>query len=265
MSSTDLTVIEQGAYLALNRSPQETQEILRNSLGDDTLTEWDLPRVRVPSGGGRAWEIPSVRGPESTTALEGIIVFHRHTRAYWSNPDPTGEPPQCRSNNARVGVGDPGGNCVTCQFGGAGWGSGKGGRSQACKEQRILFVLPPGAFLPLVVVIPPTSVKTLQKYIVALAQETLKGEIPEGGAVTSLTLSPTKNNDGQPYSLVIPTLAGVLDPSEAARARDYAESLRPLFDAAAEAATVETNGNVPAEAVPDDDGPMTREKAGTEY
>jgi hypothetical protein len=251
MTSTDLAVVESGGYLALNHSPEEVQAVIRRSVGTDEISEFDLPRVKIPSGGGKTWEIPTLGGVQGAPVLEGVLLHFKTTRAYWSNPDPTGEPPQCRSDNGVIGVGDPGGRCKTCplaQFG----SDSKHGRGQACNQYEIWFLLRPDMFLPLVIRLPATSLGAAKDYrIGTLAAHMLAPE----QVLTRIGLEQDSNDDGQKYSRAVPSVAGMLEPEEAARALAYAEAFRPLFDAAAQAVTVEdetgdTVGPAPGAAAP---------------
>lgn len=248
MSTTDLAIVESGGYLALNHSPEEVQAVIRRSVGTDDIGEFDLPRVRIPSGGGKAWEIPTLGGIEASPIIEGVLVYFKTTRAYWSSPDPTGQPPQCRSNDGLIGIGDPGGRCKVCPL--AQFGSDpKAGRGQACNQYEVWFLLRPDMFLPLVVRLPATSLGAAKQYrIGTLAAHMLAPE----QVVTRIALEQDSNDDGQRYSRAVPVVAGTLEPEEAQRALAYAEAFRPLFDAAAQAVTTE-----------DDDAPSAPERPAT--
>lgn len=225
MGSTDIATIEATGYLALERPTAEIQEIIADNLAGQEVGEFDLPRVTIPAGGGTRWEVGSpLTGTESLESLEGIIVYQRLVRAYWPSDDVSGEPPQCSSRDAIVGVGDPGGDCKTCPY--AQFGS-DGRRGQACKQQTMWFVLRPDSFLPVVLGLPPTSLKAAKQYALALAG----AGIALSGVVTSIALEADRNPDGQKYSRAVPTLGARLDAAGADRARQYAALLRPIFDA----------------------------------
>lgn len=239
--STDLAIVEPGGYLALQHQLDEIKEIIADNLGGDELTEFDLPRVKVPSGGSTIWEIPSLTGTEGEKVLSGVVVHFKLTRAYWDPDADTGTPPQCRSNDGRIGVGDPGGDCKTCplaQYGTAVDDKGQPAPGQACNAKEIWFMLRPGSFLPLVVALPATSLKAAKAHRTVLAGAGIK--LP--AVVTEITLKATKNAKGDSYAIIEPKVGGMLSPEEAQRAAEYAAALRPIFDAAAEQMAGERNG-----------------------
>jgi hypothetical protein len=224
MATTDLATIPPGGFLALTHSTGEIQAIIGDNLAGQDVGEFDLPRVTMPAGGGTRWEIPGLAGTESSETLTGILVYTRQTRAYWPSKDVTGDPPQCASRDGQVGIGDPGGECRTCPH--AQFGS-DGQRGQACKQQSQWFLLRADSFLPVVLGLPPTSLKAAKQYMLALAGAGIR----YFEVVTDIGLERDQNLDGQKYSRAVPRLGGRLDPDTTARAREYADILRPIFDA----------------------------------
>lgn len=224
-NGTDIAVIEASSYLALDRPSAEIQGIISDNLAGQDVGEFDLPRVTIPAGGGTRWEVSSpLTGTQSLETLDGIVVYQRLTRAYWKSDDVTGEAPDCASRDNIMGVGDPGGECRTCplsQFG------SNGKRGQACKQQTMWFLLREDSFLPIVLGLPPTSLRAAKQYMLALAGAGVRS----AEVVTSIGLEKDKNPDGQAYSRAVPVLGAKLDPGAAERAREYAELLRPVFDA----------------------------------
>jgi hypothetical protein len=242
MASTALAPVEPGGYLALNHTPKEIGAIIADNLGGEQLTEFDLARVKVPSGGGTTWEVPTLGGLEPTKTLTGVLVHFKRTRAYWAPDADSGTPPQCRSEGpdlTAVGTGDPGGPCITCpnaEFGTAVDDSGRPAPGQACNSKEIWFLLREGDYLPIVLALPATSLKAAGAY----RKRTLGGVgIRYSSVVTSISLTATKNAKGDSYAVISPTVAGVLEKDEAERAKAYGDELRPLFDAAADAATTD--------------------------
>lgn len=236
MSTTDIATVNKGTYLALNHSTQEISEILQDNLAGQDIGEFDLPRIKIPAGGATTWEVPGLSGIESTRELQGIVVAFKRTRAYWPDEADTGTPPVCRSADAILGVGTPGGDCRSCPL--AQYGSHENGRGQACAEKEVWFILRPSSFLPVVLSLPGTSLKNAKNYRLALASEAKR----LAAVTTTVSLEALKNPAGDPYSRAVPTLGEVLDDETAAATRAYADLLRPVFDraAAAEAAGTST-------------------------
>ena len=226
MNTTDIEKPSTGAYVALTHTPQEVQDILRANLGGQELSPFDLPKVKIPGAGGTTWEIPSLEGDKPSMTLEGIVIYFKLIRSYWPGEFKGSEPPQCASSDNRVGVGDPGGVCEECPF--AQFGSDKTGRGQACKQSEQWFVLPQNALLPLVLTLPPKSLGPARKYRLNLTNAMLQ----LNQVVTSLTLAKDTNPDGQEYAYAVPALGHRLEPDEAARAAEYAASLRTILDRA---------------------------------
>lgn len=222
--ATDLTVIEQ-SYPVLVPGSDAAQLIAANVAGE-AIGVGDLDRIRVPAGGGTMWTVPSIEGDKNEKALEGIVVHVARRRAYWSNPNPTGDPPDCSSRDCLTGVGDPGGPCDACPFNewaSARKSSGEAGRGKACKESTLLFLLRPGNNMPEVVVVPPGSLRPVKTY-------RLKLPVPYFACLTRLELTKMQNKDGIAYAQIKPSYLGPLDPHAVARVRAYAKTLQGVFE-----------------------------------
>lgn len=205
--------------------------VLAENLGDGGLAPQDLTRIRVPSGGGLAWEYPTSSGPEPRPSFEGVILHRQNTRAYWAKPLDEGDgntPPDCRSDDSIVGVGIPGGRCDTCplsQFGSKLNRDGSPGSGQACKALTLLYVMVPGELLPVVVVAPPTSLKPLKTYMLQLTSAGVR----YWTAITRFALEQTKNAGGIKYSRLALQRVETLGEAEAAALSDVRAQLAPLF------------------------------------
>ena len=156
-----LAKIEEYAIVAMGDS---IADIMAENLGDDGLSEFSLDRIRIPAGGGIAFEIPTLEGSDSAKTIEGVVVGWKTVRGYYANAyDGSNNPPDCSSNDGEVGMGDPGGYCSDCPLNA--WGSDpKGGKGKACAEKRMLFVLRKDDVLPIVIMVPPTSLKGIREY-----------------------------------------------------------------------------------------------------
>ena len=218
------------SYPPLQYTQEELEEVmtaLSENLAGQTLTDRDLPRYTVPSGGIEVWPVQGPEKMEYHEALEGIIIHLTTPRAYWSKnlEDSSRTPPDCSSPDGLTGYGDPGGDCLTCVFNK--WGSDPKGHGKACREHRFLFMLTADNLLPTVVQIPPTSIDTVKKYSVALATKAKH----QWQVVTALKLQKV-DADPFPYSKVIPVEVAQVPKELIARLSQYRTHIRPLFGAA---------------------------------
>lgn len=238
MASTDLTLPEEGKYLALNHSSAEIEEIVADNLGGQDVSEFDLTRLKVPSGGATSWEMETLEGIQSVRTFEGVIVYTTQTRSWWPitlDESDSKTPPSCSSPDGKTGYGkqwatavdpDPEGEprrvlCATCPH--SQFGSGKNG-GQACQLKGHWYVLMEGSFLPVVVTLPPMSLKPAKKYLFALSGAGLR----YSQVVTRFKLEADARGANK-FAKVIPELGGKLSPEEADRARAYSVLLRDLF------------------------------------
>lgn len=224
--STAVAKIETTKYEVLQPGSTAAELVAANTAGEE-IGIGDLDRIRVPAGGATTWSVPSIEGEKSEKVLEGIIVHVARRRAFWSDPNPTGDPPDCKSSDCVEGIGEPGGLCATCpfnEFGSARKQDGSAGRGKGCKETRLLFLLREGNHLPEAVIVPPGSLKAVKGYL-------LKLKVPYWGAVTRLKLAKTKNKDSIDFAQIAPEFVGALDGEQVAQVKRYADSLKDVFEA----------------------------------
>lgn len=226
--STEILPAEE--FRALTIPAQSMGVALRENIGNGGVTPFDLDRVKIPSGGGVQWEVPTLAGIESVREIEGIIIHFKDVRSYWAKSYGGGnQPPDCASTDGLHGVGSPGGVCAHCpmaQFGTASKSDGKAGKGQACKQARMLFILRRGDLLPLLIVLPPSSLKPAKQYFIRL---TSKG-VPFYGVITKLSLTKVANADGIPYSQVDMKFVDHLSDDRLESVRAMRESMRHVFD-----------------------------------
>jgi len=165
-------------YNTQNNALAEQKFILPAAMPEGEFTQEELaedmdglqmsfPRVKIPAGGALMFELPSddPENPDYVKNLEGVILFNHPNNAYWpegSEYDDSATP-LCSSVDAKQGIGEPGGSCISCalnQFGSAAEGNGK-----ACKNMRVLYLLRSGEFMPLQVTLPPTSLKPFREFM----------------------------------------------------------------------------------------------------
>jgi len=215
----------QAVILAFHTDLDTINAALGTNIGAGGLSEFDLPRIKMPAGGGLQWAVPTLEGEAMEPSIEGVIVLARDTRAYYSQPiSETGgnQPPDCWSADGTTGSGKPGGACLACPL--ARYGSAPGSRGQACKQIKQLFVLRGSLLLPEVVTLPPTSLKAAKQYLLKLTSQ----GVPYYAVVTRIGLERTKNAQGIAYSRAVLSFVRRLAPEEVERAREYHEMLKPL-------------------------------------
>ena len=210
-------------------SAADALDVVQHNMGDSGLKISDLDRVTVPTGGGTSFTIPTLEGgEESVDSIVGIIALAPEQKAYWDSSfeDNPNQPPACFSSDTRTGQGNNGDGdgmhqCATCQQNQ--WGSAAKGTGKACKDMCQLAIILPDAFLPTIVAAPRTSLKAKRAYFAKLAN---KG-IPYDGAITKITLTPTKNEAGVKYSELSFALVAILNKEQRQQIRTYAAALAP--------------------------------------
>ena len=202
-------------------------ELIKENVGNEGITPWDLDRVKMPSGGGMSWELPTEGGMTPTVEFEGVIIHHQAARVYWESDMASGggTPPNCSSNNGASGVGDPGGSCSNCPFAQFGTEAG-GGRGQACKQIKRLFIMRQESLLPLMISLPPTSLSVVKKYMLRLTSY----QRAYHSVITKFGLEKATSKDGIEYAKVVLTMAGPLSPEDSAIMKGLSESLKPYLE-----------------------------------
>lgn len=231
-------IVPAGSFAAL--APAEgdmgLQDIVSINMGNEGIDPSMLDKVKVPSGGSLVWEVPGLDGEsEPTKDLVGVIVGQRNIRSYFASEYSGGnEPPDCSSEDGVTGEPSSdsaegyGGQCATCPK--AQWGSAENG-GQACSQRKLLLLLQPDAMLPLVVNVPPSSLKEVNKYLLRLTSK----KVPFFNVVTSLKLAKVKSGGGIEYAQIAPGFVRVLDEEEGQSAKSMFQSLNAVFNHLAQA------------------------------
>lgn len=227
----ELTIIEAGdasPILALRTPPAELQALIHENIGPDGIAVGDLDRVKVPAGGGTVWEVPSIDGDDAVKVIEGVVIERLTRRAYWQSAySGANDPPDCRSDDGITGEGEPGGVCARCplnEFGTATKQDGSEGLGKACAETRLLFVLQPDSLIPLVIKVPPGSLKPFRQYSMRL----LKAQLSMTGVVTKIGLEKAQSGDGITFSKITFEAGDRLSDEAKAAMVAYGEVLRPV-------------------------------------
>jgi len=209
----------------------DPSEVMAENLGGAGLSPSQLDKVKIPSGGGIAWEIPTLDGKgDIAKELTVIIVAKNEIRSFYASKYTGGnEAPDCYSIDCKTGVGKPGGQCAGCPN--AEWGTAKDENGnptngQACKQRIMLLCISENSSLPFLINAPTTSLKTLHAYFMRLAGANL----PFYGVVTSLKLAKGKSGGGIDHSVIEPEWVRNLTVEEIPGIRAYRANLLPMFN-----------------------------------
>lgn len=202
-----------------------------NEIMESVASELDglpitLDKVKIPAGGGLSFEVPGddPDSPDSIKEIIGVIVDHYPLNSYWPEKyNGQNIAPDCYSTDSRNGIGKPGGECAKCLFNK--FGSGDDGQSKACKNSHRLYILRSGELYPVVVTVPPTSLKPLSDY---LAKRIVTKGLRSYGVVTKLTLKKATNSTGIVYSQVQFSLVEKLPIETVKTLRQFGESMRHI-------------------------------------
>jgi len=192
---------ENVAVVKLEDAPAESVEIFReyglivseedrmvydaNIRGQD-VSRFDLDSIHVPLAGSEFWQMPDGTPVKSFRA---VILGFRDFRKWYKDryqPGQDARPPDCVSEDLITGVGDPGGQCAVCPHNQWGTAIGPDGdltRGKACGQYRTLFLSLPGHLLPVRLIAPPTSLKSIRRYFLAGLKAPYYAAITEFGLV----------------------------------------------------------------------------------
>ena len=199
------------------------RDVLNEALADDCRgLEFSFDRVKLPAGGGTAFEIPSAGSDESEMAKDvtGVIVYNHPSYAFYKDRYSGGSnPPDCGSFDGVLGIGTPGGNCASCPYNK--FGSGEG-QSKLCKNKRMLYILREGELFPITLSLPTGSLKSFTNYV--------KSQLSRGRklnrVVTKITLKKATNASGIAFSQAVFTFDRMLSPEERTAVADVTETVK---------------------------------------
>jgi len=211
MDKNELAVQETNFIVPTGNIVIDTEELEGLNLSFD--------KVRIPAGGSTMWELDE---GEVSKEIDGVIVDHYPVNAYFEN-EYTGEiaPPTCSSMDGKIGSGEPGGTCTNCQLNK--YGSAEDGKGKKCKNLRRLYILRSGEILPILITLPPTSIKNFSDYV---SKKIVTKGMKTCDVVTTLSLVAEKSNTGIKYSKVAFVINRKLNEKEIATMRSFSESIK---------------------------------------
>lgn len=206
----------------------EIGEIFAEEMDGLGTIPFDL--IKIPSGGGLAFELPGETddNPTSAPSITGIIVDHHPINAHWETEfDGSKNPPDCSSFDGKSAIDATSGElrqCASCplnQFG----SDPKGGNGKACKNMHRIYILLSGQPIPMLLILPPTSLAAWRNYLGK--KIVARGKRP-WMVMTKITLKREKNANGIAYSQAVFTKVAELTPAECAAIKPMAETFRAL-------------------------------------
>jgi len=212
----------------------EAKEVMLGAFDQLGLSNFQLNRIRIPAGGMTAWEIESLEGTTVEQELEVVVLAMKgNQKSWWAVPMEEaggGAPPSCSSSDARTGFGvntlDPDAKhgehaCQECawnQFGSA----RNGGNGKDCSDFALLFFFTQGSRIPSLLLVPATSLRKLQSYVLKLIDAGKRME----GCITTMKLAKATSQSGITYSQLDLSWRADLDEEAAASMRDVSNEFR---------------------------------------
>ncbi len=156
----------------------------------------------------------------------GVILDHHPVNAYWINKFAGGnEHPDCSSYDGKQGIDRQTGevrNCDTCPYN----QFGSDDKGKACKNVHRVFILREGNPVPLVLSLPPTSLKYMRDYI---AKRVILKGFRCWQVVTRITLKKEKSAAGIAYSRAVFNFVGKLSREKAEEAETMKDCVKQQY------------------------------------
>jgi hypothetical protein len=217
LSATETAALEYGAQTG------SLAQMLAEEMDGLDLT---FDRIKIPAGGGLAYEVPSDNpdSPDMVKEFKAVILFSHEGRSYFREKY-TGAttPPDCASRDGKVGVTHDGEikTCADCEYNKFGSGENKG---KACKRKRVLYILRAGEAFPIILTAPTCSVDDFGVYVRRLLSKAIK----PSAVVTKFSLKKAQNAGGIAYSQAVFAVDRLLTPEENAVIAPFAEQVKAL-------------------------------------
>ncbi len=229
----ELAIKEQ---FAIMKPGNDVNALAVENLGGAGISKNDIKKVKVPSGGGVMWEVPTIDGPQYVEHLDAIIIHTGMTRAYFKTEyDGSKEPPDCSSLNAVIGNGDPGGKCLDCPMDEFGSSPNPKSDGKACSEMREVYFMRPNSVFPTLLRVPSMSLGNARTYLVDLTDAGLR----KHHVVTRLSLEKATNKRGAEYSRVVFQKVDNIEDTEAID--QYEAMMRPILEEATKEIVAESS------------------------
>lgn len=237
---------------------EELRAELEDELGDlDDDGGIDAKRIKIPSGGGKAFEVETddPDDPELMKEVSGVIIFTHRMNAYWSqklgeagDDGDTSKIPDCSSMDGKQGLNRITGEirtCDTCPYNQ--FGTDSKGKGKACKNTRRLYIMMNGRPDIYLLTVPPTSIRDINK---ALKKIMGQQHIPYSHMVVTFKLTTSENGDGIKFSKVTLGKKGVLPSDVYAKTAELRKAMKQSYESVA-ITTDDYKEAAPMEATPE--------------
>lgn len=206
---------------------QELPYLIIANVGGQGINVTNLERITNPSGKSTKWEIPTLDGEVETTGeIEGIIVFHKLSRARWEGEyKGGGEAPLCSSKNGFTGEGDPGMACKDCPYSKFTEDDKGNSIKPECRIVKQVFIRRPGQLLPMILNVTAVNIQQATTYLFALLNNNRK----YNSVVTKVVLTQDKSKTGFDYAKMNFSASTLLSPEQAAEQNEYTDMIAPML------------------------------------
>jgi len=180
--------------------------------------------IKMPAGGITLFSVPTddPEKPEMVQEFSAVILHHHPMRAYYKEKYTGGNnPPDCGSFDGVMGQGEPSGMCCDCSFNE--YGTGENG-AKACKERHRLYLLREGDVFPVVLSLPPGSLKDFGRYLMRCLSKGYGSNM----VVTKFSLAATTNKGGIIYAKAQFRLERLLNENELTAVMRMSEQIKNI-------------------------------------
>ena len=184
-------------------------------------------RIKIPSGGGLAFEVPGddPDSPDTVKEFKAVILYHHPISCFYKEEYKGGNnPPDCGSMDGKIGILAESGELRTCaDCPNNKFGSAKNG-GKACKQKRRMYLLRENESLPILLSLPTGSLAEFSKYVMRLLA---RGKKPNR-VVTKFSLKKVQNAGGRSYSQAVFSFDRDLNESELNNVLEMSEQVKNM-------------------------------------
>ena len=184
-------------------------------------------RIKIPSGGGLAFEVPGddPDSPDTVKEFKAVILYHHPISCFYKEEYKGGNnPPDCGSMDGKIGILAESGELRTCaDCPNNKFGSAKNG-GKACKQKRRMYLLRENESLPILLSLPTGSLAEFSKYVMRLLA---RGKKPNR-VVTKFSLKKVQNAGGISYSQAVFSFDRDLNESELNNVLEMSEQVKNM-------------------------------------